>query len=301
MSSREIRSADGTSIRAWCNDGDGTPVLLCNGLGAPAAAWPRLVARGSGYRVISWDYRGLGGSHRPADWERVQVEDHAADARAVLDAFGVRAATLVGWSLGVNVAFELALQDPARVTGVLAVAGAPGGSFSSLFAPLGVPRPLRARIGHLSSWWLPVIGPLLPPVAAGLTALEDAPWPAAWGGAASRAAPLGALTAVLREFADHDWRWYRRLVAAVAAHAPLDVSPVRCPVTLLAGRYDLFVDTADLRRAARTLPAARYRELAGTHFLPLHYPQLMLAELRHLTGATSVTGVTASPATVRRG
>jgi 3-oxoadipate enol-lactonase len=59
MSSREVRSADGTSIRGWCNDGDGDPVLLCNGLGAPLAAWPHLIARNSGYRVISWDYRGL--------------------------------------------------------------------------------------------------------------------------------------------------------------------------------------------------------------------------------------------------
>ena len=67
-------------------------------------------------------------------------------------------------------------------------------------------------------------------------------------------------------------------------------------MTFLPGRYDLFVDAADLRRAARILPAARYRELPGTHFLPLSYPRLMLAELRHLTGATSVAGVTASPA-----
>ncbi|SNR99388.1 alpha/beta fold hydrolase [Blastococcus mobilis] len=90
---------------------------------------------------------------------------------------------------------------------------------------------------------------------------------------------------MLREFAGHDWRWYRHLAAAVAAHAPLDVSPVHCPVTFLAGRYDAFVDVADLRTAARRLTAARYRELAGTHFLPLHYPELMLAELRYLTRA----------------
>ena len=285
MRSRDLRSADGTTIRSWCSDGDGDPVLLCNGLGAPLAAWPGLVARYSGHRVLSWDYRGLGGSRRPVDRARVRVEDHAADARAVLDAFGVRSATLVGWSLGVNVAFELALKDPARVTGVLAVAGVPGGSFSSLFAPLGVPRPLRARMGHLSSWWLPVIGPLLPLVAAGLSPWEQTPSPADRGGPASEAVRRGALIAVLREFAEHDWRWYRHLVAAVAAHAPLDVSAVRCPVTFLAGRFDPFVDAVDLRRTARSLPTARYRELAATHFLPLYYPELMLDELRHLTGA----------------
>lgn len=285
MSCREVCSADGTLIRGWCNDGQGAPVLLCNGLGAPLAAWPRLAARTSGHRVLSWDYRGLGGSRRPVDRGRVRVEDHAADARAVLDAFGVPSATVVGWSLGVNVAFELALKDPARVTGVLAVAGVPGGSFASLFAPLGVPRPLRARIGHLSSRWLPVIGPLLPLVAAGLAPRQDAAPPAAPGRPGSEAMRRAALIAVLREFAEHDWRWYRHLVAAVAAHAPLDVSAVRCPVTFLAGRYDPFVDAADLRRAAGSLPSARYRELAAAHFLPLYYPQLMLDELRHLTGA----------------
>ncbi|MFP5369679.1 MAG: hypothetical protein ACLGI3_02875 [Actinomycetes bacterium] len=30
---------------------------------------------------------------------------------------------------------------------------------------------------------------------------------------------------------------YRRLVAAVAAHAPLDASAVQCPVPFLAGRW----------------------------------------------------------------
>ena len=103
-----MRSADGTRLQAWSSDGDGEPVLLCNGLGTPPGAWPRIVAPDSGYRVVSWYQRGLGGSERPADRARVRVEDHADDARAVLDAFGLRSATVVGWSLGVNVAFELA-------------------------------------------------------------------------------------------------------------------------------------------------------------------------------------------------
>ena len=60
-----MRGADGTRLRAWCNDGDGAPVLLCNGLGAPPAAWPRIVGRDSGFRVVTWSHRGLAGSERP--------------------------------------------------------------------------------------------------------------------------------------------------------------------------------------------------------------------------------------------
>ena len=286
-----VRSVDGTSIRAWSSDGDGPAVLLCNGLGAPPEAWPRLVPRDSGYRVVGWDHRGLGGSQRPADPARVRVEDHTDDARAVLDEFGLHAATVVGWSLGVNVAFELALENPERVEGVVAVAGVPGGSYSSLFATYGVPRPLRAPLGRWGSRVLPVVGPLLPVLLASVPPWHDLLAPAATRGPAREAAHPGALAAVVREFARHDWTWYRHLSVALADHAPLDVSGVRCPVTFLAGRFDSLVDVADVRTAARAVRAARYRELLGTHFLPLQYPEVMLAELRGLAGGpTTATG-----------
>ena len=282
MSTRTVSSSDGTSIQAWCNDGFGDPVLLCNGLGAPPAAWPRIVARDSGHQVVTWSHRGLHGSARPTDRERVRVEDHVDDARAVLDAFGLASATLIGWSLGVNVAFELALEDPARVRGVLAVAGVPGGSFASLFGALGVPRRLRAPVGRASSWLLPVLGPMAPLAAATLPASEDALSVAAFRGVAREFAHLGTLGAVVREFSRHDWRWYRHLAVAVAAHAPLDVSTVRCPVSFLAGRFDSLVDVRDVRAAAARVPGARYVELSATHFVPLQFPDVMLDELRRL-------------------
>ena len=286
-----VRSADGTRIRAWCNDGTGPPVLLCNGLGSPPEAWPRLVAQDSGYRVVTWSHRGLGGSDRPTDAARVRVEDHTDDARAVLDAFGLETASLVSWSLGVNVAFELALEDPARIAGVLAVAGVPGGSYSSLFATYGVPRRFRAPMGRLGSRLLPVVGPLLPVLLASVPPWHDLLAPAATRGPAREAAHPGALGAVLREFARHDWSWYRHLSVALADHAPLDVTGVRCPVTFLAGRFDSLVDVADVRTAARSVPDARFRELMGTHFLPLQYPEVMLSELRRLAGGPpSATG-----------
>lgn len=290
MSTREVRGADGTVLRAWCNDGTGIPVLLCNGLGAPPAAWPRLIAPDSGYRVVSWCQRGLGGSARPADRSRVRVEDHADDARAVLDAHGMHSAMVVGWSLGVNVAFELALADPARVSAVLAVAGVPGGSYAALFGTYGVPRRLRSPMGRLSSRLLPVMGPLLPLVTASLPPWQELLSPAALRGPAHEAAHPGLLRAVLQEFGRSDWTWFRHLADATAQHAPLDVTRVSCPVTFLAGRYDSLVDVADVRRAARSVPGARLREMAGTHFLPLQYPEVMAEELRRLSGRTPRRG-----------
>jgi 3-oxoadipate enol-lactonase len=274
-------------IRAWSSRGSGIPVLLCNGLGASPSAWPDVVAPASGFRVVGWDYRGLGASQRPRNPERVQVEDHAADARAVLDAYGLPSATVVGWSLGVNVAFELALEDPGRVNGVLAVAGVPGGSFSSLFAPLGVPRRLREPAGRLSSRLLPLVGGLMPHLVGSMQPWQTVIASAVRHRSAADGRRLDLLMEALSEFAGHDWGWFRHLAVAVADHAPLDLSPLSSPVTFLAGRYDTLVDVADVRAAAEGLPAARYRQLPGTHFLPLQYPELMLDELRRLTVARS--------------
>ena len=82
----------------------------------------------------------------------------------------------------------------------------------------------------------------------------------------------------------HDWSWYRQLSVALAEHAPLDVSGVRCPVTFLAGRFDSLVDVADVRKAAHSIPGARFREILGTHFLPLQYPEIMIEEMTRLSG-----------------
>jgi 3-oxoadipate enol-lactonase len=284
VSSTQVTSADGTPIRAW-SAGSGHPVLLCNGLGASPSAWPAVVAADSGFRVVGWDHRGLGASRRPRDPERVQIEDHVADARAVLDAFDLPRVTVVGWSLGVNVAFELALEDRARVDGVLAVAGVPGGSFSSLFGPLGVPRRLRAPAGRLSSRLLPVVGPLLPYLNRSMQPWRTVLAPAMAGTSAAEAARLESLARAVGEFAAQDWGWFRHLAVAVADHAPLDLAPLSCPVTFLAGRFDTFVDVADVRAAAAGVPGARYREFPASHFLPLEHPTAMLEELRLLTAA----------------
>jgi 3-oxoadipate enol-lactonase len=284
--SLQVTSSDGTPIRAW-SCGEGVPVLLCNGLGASPSAWPAVVAEDSGFQVVGWDHRGLGGSGRPRDVERVRVEDHVADARAVLDALGPATVTVVGWSLGVNVAFELALEDPERVDGVLAVAGVPGGSLSSLFAPFGVPRRWRAPAGRIGSHLLPVIGPLLPVLTRSTQPWQTLLAPAIAERTGADTARMEALAAVVGEFAEHDWSWFRRLAVAVADHAPLDVTSLSCPVTFLAGRYDTLVDVVDVRRAAESVPGARYREFAASHFLPLEDPVAMAAELRLLTGASA--------------
>ena len=156
-SASQVTSADGTRIEAWTNTAEGPTVLLCNGLGSNPYAWPELLRADCGLRVVSWNHRGVGRSARPADPGRVGVDAFVEDAVAVLDSLGVERCVVAGWSIGVNAAFELALRHPDRVSGLFAVAGVPGGTFTAMGAPLLLPRPLRSHLstappGRSASW-----------------------------------------------------------------------------------------------------------------------------------------------------
>src|SRR5205823_5208937 len=80
---------------------------------------------GRGFHVIRFDNRDAGRS----TWMREQyaLEDMAADAVALLDALGIRAAHVVGVSMGGFIAQLAALDHPGRVLTLTAIISGPGG------------------------------------------------------------------------------------------------------------------------------------------------------------------------------
>ena len=89
------------------------------------------------------------------------------DALAVLDDAEVGACPVIGWSIGVNTAFELAVEHPGRVTALFAVAGVPGGTFASMGAPLHIPRWARRPLSIGVATTLAHTGWALTPVTPG--------------------------------------------------------------------------------------------------------------------------------------
>lgn len=264
----DVTATDGTRLRGWDNGATGVPVVLSNGLGASPAAWPFL-ASASDLHVVTWHHRGLGGSGRPADESRITVADHADDLEAVMDAAGMSRALLVGWSVGVVVALEVARRRPERVAGLLVLGGA-SGSFRVLPEVVPAPDVVHRGAARVSAWLLRVVGPAL----SGLAAVP---------GVRETLAPAGGtLGEVAGEFARHDWTWFSRMVLAAGEHEPADVADVRAPATVVAGEFDTLAPVADMVALADALPDARLVRLPGSHFLPLQFPQALAAELRLL-------------------
>lgn len=275
----DVTSADGTRIQAWTNDADGPTVLLCNGLGTNAYAWPALLRRDCGVRVLSWNHRGVGGSSRPEDPRRVGIDAFMEDALAVLDDAGVSSCVVAGWSIGVNTAFELAVLHPDRVTGLFAVAGVPGGTFSSMGAPLMIPRLARKPLALLAAGLLEKTGWAITPFSSRLPMDPVSALALSHSGFMLPVEDSRAMRRSVKEFLQTPVEWYMHLARAAADHPRVSLSRVTVPTAFIAGKYDLLASAADIRTAYERMPPATLVELRGSHFVQLEHPVAVHEEL----------------------
>jgi pimeloyl-ACP methyl ester carboxylesterase len=116
----------GAGLRLWADDAgpvDGEPLLLVAPADRSGVTWPDefLTALARRHRVIRYDHRDTGRSGVAEDPGGYGVADLAADALAVLDAFGVERAHVLGMGLGGLVAQLLLLDAPARLRSAVLV------------------------------------------------------------------------------------------------------------------------------------------------------------------------------------
>jgi pimeloyl-ACP methyl ester carboxylesterase len=105
------------------DDGAGEPVMLVHGWPDAMDLWrhqvPALLA--DGYRVITPDLRGFGGSSRPVDVAAYTVPDLVGDVVGVLDHLAVERVHLVGHDWGAAIAWMTAALAPSRVATLTAL------------------------------------------------------------------------------------------------------------------------------------------------------------------------------------
>ncbi|TDN92593.1 alpha/beta hydrolase [Microbacterium sp. BK668] len=128
MTGHDYRAIDvpvsGGSLRVgvWEPEEDaGASVLVVHGVTASHLAWPFVVERLPGVRVIAPDLRGRGRSNElegPAG-----MAAHAADLAAVLDRLGIERIVVVGHSMGAFVSVVFAHLHPGHVARLVLIDG----------------------------------------------------------------------------------------------------------------------------------------------------------------------------------
>lgn len=107
-------------IRLWSEElGDpgGAPLLLVMGANASGLTWPEALLErlGARHRVIRYDHRDTGRSTWAFDTRPYAIAELAGDAVAVLEAYGIDRAHVVGMSMGGVLAQLLLLDHPERL------------------------------------------------------------------------------------------------------------------------------------------------------------------------------------------
>lgn len=115
----------GRRVRVAVREGEGVPLLLCNGIGASLEALqPFVDALDPSIPVIRFDVPGIGGSELPtAPYNLVML---AHQLGTVLDELGVDRIDVLGISWGGGLAQQFALQNPRRCRRLVLVSTATG-------------------------------------------------------------------------------------------------------------------------------------------------------------------------------
>lgn len=75
----------------------------------------------AGFKAIALDFRGFGLSDKPLDLEKESSEDLTLDVLAILDVLSIPKAFIVGKDFGVKPVFDLAIDHPDRLLGIITV------------------------------------------------------------------------------------------------------------------------------------------------------------------------------------
>ncbi|RLU90477.1 alpha/beta hydrolase [Streptomyces griseocarneus] len=115
---RTVEVAPG--VQLWSEergDRDASPLLLVMGAQASGLGWPEELvdALAERHRVIRYDHRDAGRSTWSFDKQPYRIADLVDDALAVLDAYGVEHAHVVGLSLGGMLTQMLMADHPERI------------------------------------------------------------------------------------------------------------------------------------------------------------------------------------------
>lgn len=127
---------------AYRDIGAGTPLVLCNRFRGVLDSWDPafLDALARHFRVLTFDYSGLGRSTGRATFERSAL---ANDARDLVQALDLGPVVIGGWSLGGTAAQVLLLDHPELVTHAVLIGTGPPGDTGHPIEPAFFERALK--------------------------------------------------------------------------------------------------------------------------------------------------------------
>ena len=276
LQQRRLTSFDGTEL-CYYTSGAGPAVVLANGLGGPVGCYRHVLAElGRDYKILSWDYRGLYGSSRPADRRALGMDHHIRDMEVLMAAEGIEEAIVVGWSMGVQVGFEFYRRHPDQVAGLVMLCGVAGSPFRTIS---GVPWasaviPPLMDIGKRNARVIQSLSRLVGQWSGLVPLMQRA-------GLVAPSLDMDVFRDIVKDFAGMDMEIYCETLKQLGDHDASDVlSTIRVPTLLIAGDRDLMTPRSVSERIHSEIDDSRLVVVeGGTHYTPVEIPNEVRSEL----------------------
>jgi 3-oxoadipate enol-lactonase len=247
-------SVNGIEINYSLEGGGPETVVLINGLADELETWayqtPALLE--AGYRVLSFDNRGIGRTDKPAG--PYSSEMMAADTKALVDELGITDFHLMGVSMGgmIAQAYALAHEDDLRSLTLACTYAAPGPFCSHMFAMWGDIAqvqgvPMVMRDVTLWAFTLDFFREREEELAEFETALRY------------MNQPVSAYLAQLAVIQNHD--------------TSAELERITVPTLVLAGEQDILIPTRLSHELHELIPGSEWATTAGGHACVWEHPE----------------------------
>lgn len=236
--------------------------VLLHGFPLGANMWePQMRAIPAGWRLITLDLRGFGGSTDADSLAAVSMEDYAADVTDLLDELGVEKAVIGGLSMGGYAAFAL-LQSAPQIVEALVLADTRSGADSS--EGRSNRRAMLAVVDREGASG--VAREMMPKLIGKTTKETNASIEPTVRRLIKQQSPVAIRCAILRMMHRSD-------------STPL-LSTITVPTLIIVGDEDELTPVAESQRMADVIPGARMVIIPGAGHLPnLEQPDAFNAAL----------------------
>lgn len=224
--------------------GEGRPVLAFHGTTQARTAWDQVIAASDGHHQwVKFEFPGSGESSMPEG--PLDLDQIVDDAAALMEALGHREYAVVGYSLGAVCALHAAARHPSHVTSVVSLCGW-ATTDARMRKTFALWRRLIAVSPELFMHYALVDG-----YTAGAIAMIEPMFDGAIAMAAATVAPGS----------DHHLELDERIDISN------DLTRIACPVLVIGGMEDRWVDISHSRAIADTVEGAVLLELPAGHLV----------------------------------
>jgi len=275
ISEHFVKSFDGTKLY-YTSIGEGFPLICTDGIACDMYAWKYIVEQFSPKcRVIRWNYRGHGKSEKPADMNRLSIEDCADDLAVVMKDAGVKSAVHLGHSMGVQVIFEFYRRHQDKVKALVPVTGSYGNPlhtfhdskiFNRLF-PI-VYDLVTTRHEDIMPIWKKIVPTNLAFKIATISEING------------KLVKQCDFMPYLDHVSQLDINLFVRMLKFANEHTARDVLPtIKVPVLIFGAEHDKFTPVWLSKEMQSLIPGSEFQFLPlGTHTAPIEHQDLI--ELR---------------------